>query len=67
MSDKTLRLLWSLCLIVEGLCAVVLGVLSIMDVKLGKELVPVLCSVMLLTISGTFVLTAQLMKRQKKK
>ena len=67
MSDKTLRRLWGICLMVQGVCAVVLGVLSIMDVKQAKELVPVLCVVPLLTISGTSVLTAQLMKRQKKK
>ena len=67
MSGKTLRRLWGICLMVQGVCAVALGVLSIMDVKLAKELVPVLCAVMLLTTSGTCVLTAQLMKRQKKK
>ena len=67
MSDKTLRQLWGICLMVEGVCAVALGVLNIMGVKPAKELNPILCVVLLLAISGTSVLTAQLMKRQKKK
>ena len=65
MSDKTLRRLWGICFMVEGVCAVVLGVLSIMDVESAKELVPVLCVVPLLALSGISGLTAQLMKRQK--
>ena len=67
MSDKTLKLLWAACLIVDGVCAVIMGVLNIMGAELPKTLTPVLSVFLLFAIAGTFILTAQLMKRQKKK
>ena len=67
MSDKTLRRLWGLCLILEGVCAVIIGVLNIMGLKPAKELTPFLCALLLLAMAGTSVLTAQIMKREKKK
>lgn len=67
MSDKTIRRLWGVCLIVGGVCAVIIGVLNIMGLEPPKALVPVLCIVLLFPIVGTPILTAQIMKRQKKK
>lgn len=67
MSGKALKLLWAVCLIVDGVCAVIMGVLNIMGAKLPKTLIPVLSIFLLFAIAGTFILTAQLMKRQKKK
>lgn len=61
MSGKALKLLWAVCLIVDGVCAVIMGA------KLPKTLIPVLSIFLLFAIAGTFILTAQLMKRQKKK
>ena len=67
MSDNTLRQLWGVCLIVGGVCAVIIGVLNIMGLEPAKALTPVLCVLLLFSITGIFILTAQIMKRQKKK
>lgn len=66
MSAKTLKRLWAVCLIADGVRAVIIGVLNIMGAKLPKTLTPVLSVFLLFAIAGTFILTAQLMKRQKK-
>ena len=67
MSDETLRLLWGICLIIGGVCAVIVSALNIMGIELAKPLTPVLSVLLLFSITGNFVLTAQIMKRQKKK
>ena len=67
MSGKILKRLWAVCLIAGGVCAVVIGILNIMGVKPAKVLTPVLCVLLLSAIAGIFILTAQMMKRQKKK
>lgn len=63
VSEKGWRRLWALCLVVDGVCAIVLGVMTILD--LAPAVRPVLCVLLSAALSATFVSTAQIYRREK--